>query len=59
MLFPLSGGTAATGGTSGQMMPQTGHPQDQNTQLLSLMSLAVLGSLVLASGVLLCRRAAN
>ena len=57
-----SGGTGTAtsgGGTSGQMMPQTGHPQDQNTQLLSLMSLAVLGSLVLASGVLLRRRAAH
>ena len=50
---------AGTAGTMGQTAPQTGHPQDQNAQLLLLMSLAVLGSLVLASGVLLRRRAAH
>ena len=54
-----TGTATSAGGTSRQTMPQTGHPQDQNTQLLSLMSLAVLGSLVLASGVLLRRRAAH
>ena len=50
---------AGTAGTMGQTAPQTGHPQDQNAQWLLLMSLAVLGSLVLASGVLLRRRAAH